>query len=43
MRKAEPNITAAEMDAAREFADKDSDGKVSLDEFVKIMNYKPKS
>lgn len=34
------NIVAGDMDQMYEFADKDGDGKISFDEFKKIMLYR---
>ena len=39
IRKVDGNIVAADLDNMYEFADKDGDGKISFDEFKKIMLY----
>ena len=39
IRKVDSSVPAADMDKMFEFADKDGDGKVSFDEFKKIMLY----
>ena len=40
IRKVEAGVVGADMDSMYEFADKDGDGKISYEEFKKIMLYK---